>query len=215
LPTECRRKSLLWLHQPSRSRSSLPQNESTPSGSVDLSWLLSPPSSRCGSPSKNTTSLAQESSTGNASKYFNYCSTTSLIIILLSNYICNTTPPQHLSTTITTSRANPSEIKYPSSNKHETRPHPTPDENVIHLKRSEQTNSKSSDGRARRAISIINQHQPIKEQQQKQQHHKNNFHHEHHHSLLIINCNKFIVIYSLFSYNFIFNPNVVIVLNLM
>merc|ERR1712062_33676 len=32
------------------------------------SWLLSPPSNRCGSPNKSTTSLAHPSSTGSASK---------------------------------------------------------------------------------------------------------------------------------------------------
>merc|ERR1712209_220921 len=70
LLTECRRRSLLLPHPPSRSRSLLPQRESTPSGSEDPSLLPSPPSSRCGSPSRNTTSAAQPLSTASASKYF-------------------------------------------------------------------------------------------------------------------------------------------------
>merc|ERR1711962_1923149 len=41
---------------------------STPSGSVDPSCLPSPPSSRCGSPSRSTTSAAHPLSTGSASK---------------------------------------------------------------------------------------------------------------------------------------------------
>merc|ERR1711954_462230 len=57
-------------HPPSRSRSLLHQRESTPSGSEDPSLLPSPPSSRCGSPSRNTTSAAQPLSTASASKYF-------------------------------------------------------------------------------------------------------------------------------------------------
>merc|ERR1712045_412409 len=44
------------------------QRGNTLSGSEDPSWLLCPPSNRCGSPSRNTTSPAQPSSTGNASK---------------------------------------------------------------------------------------------------------------------------------------------------
>merc|ERR1711962_985944 len=38
------------------------------SGLEDPSWLPSPPSNRCGSPNKNTTSLVHLLSTGNASK---------------------------------------------------------------------------------------------------------------------------------------------------
>merc|ERR1711890_12110 len=52
------------LPPPSRSRLSLLQRGSTPSGSEDPSWLPSPPSSRCGSPSRSTTSAAPPSSTG-------------------------------------------------------------------------------------------------------------------------------------------------------
>merc|ERR1739848_712124 len=60
LPTECKRKSPLHLR------------ENTPYGSEDPSWLLSPPSNRCGSPSKNTTNAAHPLSTENASKLFMY-----------------------------------------------------------------------------------------------------------------------------------------------
>merc|ERR1712112_788843 len=68
LLTVCRRRSLLWLLPPSRSRSSLPQRGSTPSGSEDPSWPLSPPSSKCGSPSRSTMNAAPPSSTGSAYK---------------------------------------------------------------------------------------------------------------------------------------------------
>merc|ERR1712088_666805 len=66
--TACRRRSPPWLPPPSRSRSSLPQRGSTPSGSEAPSWLPSPPSSRCGSPSRSTTSAAHPLSTASASK---------------------------------------------------------------------------------------------------------------------------------------------------
>merc|ERR1719383_1147372 len=68
LLTECRRRSLLLPHPPSRSRLLLHQKESTPSGSEDPSLLLSPPSSRCGSPSRNTMSAAQPLFIASASK---------------------------------------------------------------------------------------------------------------------------------------------------
>merc|ERR1711978_145283 len=68
LLTECRRRSLLLLHPPSRLRSLLPLRGSTLSGSEDPSLLPSPPSSRCGSPSRSTTSAAHPLSTGSASK---------------------------------------------------------------------------------------------------------------------------------------------------
>ena len=68
--TECKRKSLPWLHPPSKSRSLLHQKENTPYGSEDPSWLPSPPSNRCGSPSKNTTNAAHPLSTENAFKYY-------------------------------------------------------------------------------------------------------------------------------------------------
>merc|ERR1711976_380307 len=68
LLTECRRRSPLLLHPPSRSRSLLHLRESTPSGSEDPSLLPCPPSGRCGSPSRNTMSAAQQLSTESASK---------------------------------------------------------------------------------------------------------------------------------------------------
>jgi hypothetical protein len=68
LLTACRRKSLLWLLPPSRSRSLLPLRGSTRSGSEAPSLLLCPPSSRCGSPSRNMMSAAHPLFTGNASK---------------------------------------------------------------------------------------------------------------------------------------------------
>merc|ERR1712098_759907 len=70
LLTECRRRSPLLPHPPSRSRSLLHQRESTPSGSEDPSLLPSPPSSRCGSPSRSMMNAAQPLSTASASKYF-------------------------------------------------------------------------------------------------------------------------------------------------
>merc|ERR1711982_264072 len=68
LLTVCRRRSLPLLLPPSRSRSLLPQRGSTLSGSEDPSLLPSPPSSRCGSPSRNTMSAAHPLSTASASK---------------------------------------------------------------------------------------------------------------------------------------------------
>merc|ERR1712105_401580 len=64
----CKRRSPPSLPPPLRSRSSLPLSVSTPSGSVDPSCLPSPPSNRCGSPSRSTTSAAHPLSTGSASK---------------------------------------------------------------------------------------------------------------------------------------------------
>merc|ERR1712038_2193091 len=66
LLTGCKRRSPPLPHPPSRSL--LHQRGSTPSGSEDLSWPPSPPSNRCGSPSKSTTSAAHPLSTGSASK---------------------------------------------------------------------------------------------------------------------------------------------------
>merc|ERR1712048_1216045 len=74
----CKRKSPPLLHPPLRSRSLLHPRGNTPSGSVALSCLPSPPSNRCGSPSKNTMSAAHPSSTGSASNF------TTLLI-----YCCN------------------------------------------------------------------------------------------------------------------------------
>merc|ERR1719491_1018604 len=64
----CKRRSPLLPHPPLRSRSLLPQRGNTPSGSVDPSCLPSPPSNRCGSPSKNTMNVVHPLFTGNASK---------------------------------------------------------------------------------------------------------------------------------------------------
>merc|ERR1711913_210489 len=72
LLTVCRRKSLLLPHPPSRSRSLLHQRGSTLSGLEDPSLLLCPPSSRCGSPSRNTMSAAHPLSTASASKLTDY-----------------------------------------------------------------------------------------------------------------------------------------------
>merc|ERR1712083_329943 len=68
LLTVCRRRSLLLPHPPSRSRSLLHLRGNTPSGSEDPSLPLSPPSSRCGFPSKNTMSAAHPLFTASASK---------------------------------------------------------------------------------------------------------------------------------------------------
>merc|ERR1711874_818257 len=69
-------RSLPWLPPPSRSRSSLPPRGSTPSGSEDPSSPPSPPSSRCGSPSRSTTSAVPPLSTGSASKLKQFLTTT-------------------------------------------------------------------------------------------------------------------------------------------
>merc|ERR1712008_491022 len=79
-----KRKSPLLLHPPLRSRSLLPQKGNTPSGSEDPSCLLCLPSNRCGSPSKNTTSAAHPSSTGNASNFSNLSNCDCLCIFLCS-----------------------------------------------------------------------------------------------------------------------------------
>merc|ERR1712018_255735 len=70
LLTECKRRSLPWLHPPSRSRLLLHLRGNTQYGSEDPSWLPSPPSNRCGSPSKKTTNAAHPLSTENASKLY-------------------------------------------------------------------------------------------------------------------------------------------------
>merc|ERR1712226_314528 len=93
LLTVCKRKSLLLLHPPLRSRSLLPQKGNTPSGSEDPSCLPSLPSNRCGSPSKNTTSAAHPSSTGNASKQSTFCTTTIsdtffILLLFVILYFC-------------------------------------------------------------------------------------------------------------------------------
>merc|ERR1719297_277669 len=68
LLTGCKRRSLPLLPPPSRSRLLLLLRGSTPSGSEDPSWPPSPPSNRCGSPSKSMTSAVLPLSTGSASK---------------------------------------------------------------------------------------------------------------------------------------------------
>merc|ERR1711920_779020 len=68
LLTGCRRKSLVLLHPPSRSRSLLLLRGSTPYGSVVPSLVPCPPSRTCGAPRRNTTSPALASSTASASK---------------------------------------------------------------------------------------------------------------------------------------------------
>merc|ERR1712088_735462 len=55
-------------HLPLRSRSLHHQKESTQYGLEDLSWPLFQPSNKCGSQNKNTTNLALELYTENASK---------------------------------------------------------------------------------------------------------------------------------------------------
>ncbi|KAH8307309.1 hypothetical protein KR044_009701 [Drosophila immigrans] len=64
----CRRKSLRWPHRQLRSRSLHHQSANTPSGSVAPFWPRCPPSSRCGSPSRSTTSPVPASCTASASK---------------------------------------------------------------------------------------------------------------------------------------------------
>merc|ERR1712083_1280519 len=69
----CRRKSLLLLLQPLRSRSLLHQSVNTLYGSVAPSCLLCPLSRPCGSQRRNTKNLAQALFTANASKlFYNY-----------------------------------------------------------------------------------------------------------------------------------------------
>merc|ERR1712073_110619 len=68
LLTVCRRRSPPLLPPPSRSRLLLPLRGNTLYGSEDLSCLPCPPSSRCGSPSRSTMSVAHPLSTGSASK---------------------------------------------------------------------------------------------------------------------------------------------------
>merc|ERR1711874_402251 len=69
LLTVCRRRSPLLPHPPSRSRSLLHQRESTLSGLEDPSLLPSPPSSRCGPPSRSMMSAAHPLSTASASNF--------------------------------------------------------------------------------------------------------------------------------------------------
>merc|ERR1739849_29773 len=88
LLTVCRRRSLPLLPPPSRSRLLLPLRGSTPSGSEDPSCLPFPPSSRCGSPSRSTTSAAHPLFTGSASKSFTHIPTHAQTNILFYPVIC-------------------------------------------------------------------------------------------------------------------------------
>jgi len=58
-------------------------------GSEDPSWLLSPPSNRCGSRNKNTTNLVHQLSTENASKLFIYFPVFFVLRFVLWSEICN------------------------------------------------------------------------------------------------------------------------------
>merc|ERR1712170_68020 len=84
LLTECKRRSLLWLHPPSKSRSLLHQKGNIQSGSVAPSWLLSPPSNRCGSPSKNTMNVVPPLSIENASKLSSHTNSSYYIFFIHS-----------------------------------------------------------------------------------------------------------------------------------
>merc|ERR1719468_1485505 len=83
LLTVCRRRSPPFLPPPSRSRSLLPLRESTLYGSVAPSCPPSPPSSRCGSPSRSTTSADPPLSTASASKCLPPADTALLLSIIL------------------------------------------------------------------------------------------------------------------------------------
>merc|ERR1712080_72470 len=80
LLTGCRRRSLPSLLPPSRSR--LLQRGSILSGSEDPSWLPSPPSNRCGSPSRSMTSVDPPLCIGSASKYLQ------VMEFILLKYLC-------------------------------------------------------------------------------------------------------------------------------
>merc|ERR1711970_260879 len=76
-----RRKSLMLLHPPWRSRSLLPLSANTPSGLVAPSVLLYPPSRACGSQRRNMKRAAHLSSTANVSKLFIFRTFTHMITI--------------------------------------------------------------------------------------------------------------------------------------
>merc|ERR1712018_602747 len=82
LLTECKRRSLPWLHPPLRSRSLLHLRGNTTSGSVVPSCLPYPPSNRCGSPSKNTMNAVHPLFTGNASKFWEFLQTIFIFIVI-------------------------------------------------------------------------------------------------------------------------------------
>merc|ERR1711920_298882 len=75
----CRRRSPPLLLPPSRSRSLLPLRGNTPSGSVAPSLLPSLLSRLCGSPRKNMTNPALESSTANVSRFLVFIFTLCLL----------------------------------------------------------------------------------------------------------------------------------------
>merc|ERR1712050_705746 len=85
LLTECKRKSPVLLHPPSRSL--LHQRENTLSGSEVPSLLPSPHSKPCGSPSKTTMKLVHPSSTENASKFSLFSFTLFQFMFPLTNRI--------------------------------------------------------------------------------------------------------------------------------
>merc|ERR1719273_981805 len=78
----CKRKSLPWPHLPLRSRLLLPLRGNTPYGSEVPSWLLSPPSNRCGSPSKNMMNAVHPLFTGNASNFWEFLQTIFIFIVI-------------------------------------------------------------------------------------------------------------------------------------
>merc|ERR1719215_420347 len=90
LLTVCKRKSPPWLPPPPRARSSLPPRGSTPYGSVAPSCPPCPPSSRCGSPSRSTTSADLPLSTASASNLLltTYCCSNVNHSILFNIFIC-------------------------------------------------------------------------------------------------------------------------------
>merc|ERR1711997_737491 len=63
-----------------------PQKGNTLSGSEDLSWLLSQPSNRCGSPNRSTMNLVPQLFTESASK-------ATILILPTAAILSNTTPP--------------------------------------------------------------------------------------------------------------------------
>merc|ERR1712107_449728 len=93
LLTVCRRRSPPLLLPPSRSRSLLHQRGSTPSGSEDPSLLPSPPSSRCGSPSRSTMSAAHPLFTASASNLI-VLKLTRLLLIVFDTINTSMSKPQ-------------------------------------------------------------------------------------------------------------------------
>ena len=86
----CKRRSLPWLLPPSRSRLLLPQKGNTLSGLEDPSWHPSPPSNRCGSPSKSTMNVVHQLFTENASKlklYYCFFMYLSECFITITKYV--------------------------------------------------------------------------------------------------------------------------------